>query len=193
VTASILPLLLLTVQPDPSAFLSPIERGVMACTEVADGAARLACFDRTARPLRELSMGQGGAALAVPREAAPEGVEAPVPAASAEPYPSYEAASAPRTEARERGPVARARERAAEGLPVGVPVAELAFGPYDKALITLANGEVWEQLSSDSVILRVSQAQAEGGLTATVKPGALGSRRMTIEPIGKTIRVRAKD
>ena len=76
------------------------------------------------------------------------------------------------------------------GLPRDEPITALDFDAYDTARVTLANGQVWQQLSAEGVVLRPTGRQADAGLRATVRRAALGSHRMTVEPLGTTIRVR---
>ena len=137
---------------------------------------RLACFDaamrgRTAAPAAA-SVGDDERAesTAAPRRAAPE-----------------------RREARGAPPATPVRPAEPTGLPRDVAVAALDLDRYGKARITLANGQVWRQIGSDSAVLRPSRRDAEAGLRASVRRAALGSHRMTIEPTGKTIRVRLQD
>lgn len=75
-------------------------------------------------------------------------------------------------------------------LPTGIPVAAVDFGPYDVARVTLANGEVWQQMSADRTRLRPSRRDAKDGLVASVKRGAVGSHKMTLLPTKQTIRVK---
>ncbi len=54
--------------------------------------------------------------------------------------------------------------------------------------IVLDNGQIWRQLDSDTRYLRPLKEGVT--YTATIKRGAVGSFRMTVEPTGQTIRVR---
>ncbi|MCI5046572.1 MAG: hypothetical protein MRY59_03645 [Aquisalinus sp.] len=54
--------------------------------------------------------------------------------------------------------------------------------------IVLDNGQVWRQLDSDTRHLRPLQDNIQ--YTALIERGALGSFRMKIEPMGRTIKVR---
>ncbi|MBB4657985.1 hypothetical protein [Parvularcula dongshanensis] len=161
--------------------LSPVEQGVMACMDVSDGAARLACYDRTAQPLRQMRQDM----LLPPQPA-------PAPSASATPYPAPRAApSAGSPYAASPSPTPPQRSEGPDGaLPQDMPVARIDFSARDKAYITLANGEVWRQLNSDSTDL---SRKVDDIKTATIREGALGSRRMRLEPLGRTIRVRQDD
>ena len=67
-------------------------------------------------------------------------------------------------------------------------VKEVKVNRSGTATVFLTNGQVWQQLDSDRVELFISKKTP--ALTATIKKAALGSYRMRIEPIGRTIRVR---
>lgn len=67
-------------------------------------------------------------------------------------------------------------------------VASLEFDGDGRATVTLTDGQVWRQLASDRV--KIVRRSGFGEQTAIVKKAALGSFRMSLEPLGMTIRVR---
>ena len=191
----------LATQPAPT----PAEAAMLACSGKPD-AERLACFDRVAAALAGRALERLGAASDAPAADAPTrrglapgaaaaqaaaaargeplrapdagevGASMPTPAASAEARPEARSAPPPR--------------EAAPGRFEGA-IASVAFDPYGDAIVTLADGQVWRQLRSDSRKLR--ERDAEAAERVVVKRGAFGSHRMTVEPLGRTIRVRRAD
>lgn len=59
-----------------------------------------------------------------------------------------------------------------------------------QVVVTLANGEVWAQIKSDT--RKVKEYQLDRIETAQVSKGALGSRKMRLEPLGRTVKVRLR-
>ncbi len=55
--------------------------------------------------------------------------------------------------------------------------------------IELANGQIWQQLSSDSNYVPMSRNNPKK-YSATIKEASFGSFKMTVEPMGRTIKVR---
>lgn len=67
-------------------------------------------------------------------------------------------------------------------------VAEIRINKFGKVTLTLENGQVWRQLSSDSKMLRFP-----GGdklYTAKVKRSLMGNYMLTVNELKRTIRVR---
>lgn len=166
----------------------PDDAALRSCAGKPD-AERLACYDAVLR---------AQTSVPAPRSMSPEEIEAQARAAAqgtAIAPPGSGSASEPTArppaEARQTQREAiRTRTAETDALPHDVPVQAIEFDPYETARVTLATGEVWQQLSSDGRKLRPSRRVADAGLRATVRRGALGSYRMRIEPLGKTIRVR---
>lgn len=53
--------------------------------------------------------------------------------------------------------------------------------------LTLANGQVWQQLSSDRTTF--IRPEADDFRTATIEKGFMGSYRLKVEPVGKSMKV----
>lgn len=73
-----------------------------------------------------------------------------------------------------------------------LPVAEVSYDHAGKAVVTLANGQVWVQTDSTS-FGRVTRSRLEEGLTADLLPGAMGSHFMTLSHHPRRFRVRRTD
>jgi hypothetical protein len=151
---------------------SPQLTGLLACRDLADPAARLACFDREAEALATGAHTAATSAKAPPAMAAaqPPASSAPAaPVASAPPAaPAQLAIASPPLSAEqqfglpERTVAAKevaAGTRASDAAKVEAHIATLAAAADGRILFTLDNGQVWRQL------------QAEGDLLA--KPGDL--------------------
>lgn len=69
-----------------------------------------------------------------------------------------------------------------------LPVRSVTYNRAGKAVVTLANGQVWTQ--TDSIMFgRVTRARIEEGLTADLYPGALGSNFMALSHHPRRFRV----
>ena len=181
--AALLAAALWAVQPD-------LDAALLACADEPD-AERLACYDRA---LARVGADRPAPAPLTPEDVAEQAeaarrgapVRAPGAASRAAPLPDEPTARAPTRPVATGGGAATG----ASGLPQDEPITAIDFDAYDVARVTLANGQVWQQLSADGVVLRPTRRQADAGLRASVRRGALGSHRMTVEPVGRTIRVR---
>ena len=196
--ASLAALLLAAQQAGPT----PAEAAMLACASKPE-AERLACFDAVSARLSQAALDRMAAPAAPTAPARP-----PARGMSPDEVAAQAAAAARGVPLRADGAAAttptgstvpttpRPAPRAAsvpDGLPADAPIAAIEFGPHDTARITLADGQVWQQLSSDSNKLRVRDRDEAAGMTATIKRAALGSHRMKVEPQGRTIRVRRAD
>ena len=177
----------LAVQPA----LTPAETAMLACSGKPN-AERLACYDRLAAGLSEQALAGLGSAPAdrsASRGLLSSADAAGQAAAAARGEPLRAPGTLPRAAAPDRpaaSPVLSARQDAPKQFEASV--SDIAFAPRGEAIVTLADGQVWRQLSSDDRSLR--ERDAERAERAVIKRGALGSYRMTIEPSGRTIRVR---
>ena len=153
----------------------------LRCAGIADDAERLACFDRAAAMVE--TRGESAAAPvlgpALPPETAPPPAPATAPAAALPPP-----AADPEPERRRFGLPQRRAEPDSQTL----GVAELSLDRAGKLVVTLADGQVWRQIGGDTTAVRLPRAGTEQ--TATVRRAALGSYRMRIEPLGRTVRVK---
>jgi hypothetical protein len=160
-----------------------------ACMKETDAARRLACFDRESA----LLTGEGAPvarqvdpALAQPASPAPARA---APAASA----AGSAAVAATTQSADdkfgyRGNMARAeldKKKAEEQQSdqVTAKITELATLPHGQLLLTLDNGQVWQQKTADRAL------RLEVGDQVTVKRATLGSFLLTAEGNNGAMRV----
>ena len=156
----------------------------LRCADLASDEARLACYDRTAAMVRA----NAAAPALSPRVPTQNESAAPAPgtAPSAVLPPARAAVAAPE-EARRRFGLRR-RVETEEPESITSAVAELALSRAGRAVLTLEDGSVWRQLDGDDRTVRLRREMPSQ--TVTIKRGALGSYRATIEPLGRTIRVR---
>lgn len=148
-----------------------------ACVAVSDDAARLACYDRAyGRSAAGKSAATAGAAAAGTAAAAatPKSPAVASPtaahAAPAAATPKDPVAEFGLTEAAKKAKdPAKAAEAAAAPTSVTAKVISLRFKKYGEFVVTLDNGQVWEQNEPmPSAVVRV-------GDTVTVKKAVLGS------------------
>ena len=66
-------------------------------------------------------------------------------------------------------------------------IAEIRINPFGKVTLTLENGQVWRQLDSEGKNLRFKEGDQL--YTARIKRGLIGSYRLTIPELKRTIRV----
>ena len=136
-----------------------------SCVAVNDDTARLACYDRAFG--RNADSRAAAAAAPVPATAAPATAARAAPAAAA---PKDPVAEFGLTEAAKQAKdPAKAAAAAAAPTSVTAKVISVRFRKYGEFVVTLDNGQVWEQNEPmPSAIVRV-------GDTVTVKKAVLGS------------------
>jgi hypothetical protein len=156
---------------------------LLACRNVADPTARLACFDKesaalaappaaaqaTPAPSREVA--QAPLSAAVPSSASPPPPPAPAPAPPV--ATAARAASPPENFGLAPG-VVTAKEVAAGSRPpdlnrISAHITALALSNSGQATFTLDNGQVWRQLTSEGDLL------AKPGDEVTISKGLLRS------------------
>jgi FtsP/CotA-like multicopper oxidase with cupredoxin domain len=145
-----------------------------SCVAVSDDAARLACYDRAyGRNAASKSAAAAGAAAAgtaaapkSPAVASPTAVHAaPAAATPKDPVTEFGLTEA----AKQAKDPAKAAEAAKAPTSMTAKVISLRFKKYGEFVVTLDNGQVWEQNEPmPSAIVRV-------GDTVTVKKAVLGS------------------
>ncbi|MEM7739317.1 MAG: hypothetical protein AAF225_00765 [Pseudomonadota bacterium] len=172
---------------------SPIDdSAVLGCIAIERDKRRLACYDEALGRLDLLAAAEREAeALAAQSAAATvlAAEQARIEALEAELLLAQQRAAD--AELRASRADARAKEATRGFETFTAEVREVSVSPYGKLTLQLSNGETWRQLESDSTSFnkrRTDQIQ-----TVEVRAAALGSRRMSIEPIGKTIRVKRVD
>ncbi len=165
------------------------ERSIIECLELTEDSARLACYDRNATLLRAaIAVSEGNEGMA--GEADPSEIDEKERQGLArlifgDQAPEAEINVNTKADALESFGILR-DEGALQELNDGVT--SLSLRADGIAIIVLDNGQVWRQISSDSTRLRLKRKPID--YQATIKKGAVGSFRMRIEPLGRTIRVR---
>jgi hypothetical protein len=183
------------------------EDALTKCALVEIDSARLACFDRAAAPLREQAIARAAENEAEAQRLAEqrlrateeqlerarrEADEARERARAAEAALQAERARAGADQEREFGEVRyrdrSKEEREAEITEIELAVKSVSFKPRGEIVVSLGNGQVWEQLDSDNN--RIRERYADRIEEALIKKGLFNSYRMTLEPLDETIRVR---
>jgi hypothetical protein len=191
-------LLAVALRTAAAAFAAPSLTGVLACRSVADGAARLACYDReidafdaasapaAARAVPPLSTA-GAAASAVP--AAPSAPAAPskLAAPSAPVAPAAPVLNAQEKFGLPEGKVAAqevaAGTRAADASQIEAHLVRVAPAADARLVFTLDNKQVWWQNQADG-----QELLAKVGDAVTIHRGVLGSYWMQF-PSGRGCKV----
>jgi hypothetical protein len=151
---------------------------VAACTAEKDSLARLVCFDR------EVAKYTQSSARVAPTPTAPARVSPP--AATVVPTPPP-VASQPGDDFGVAGQLARKRKEAKEDAGEAVKelnasVSSLSKKPYGELVVTLDNGQVWQQNEAKSSFV------IKEGETVVIKPAKFGSFMLTTGS-GATTRV----
>lgn len=162
----------------------PAER-LLACADLADQGARLACFDREVAPLvRARREAQTRAPAPAVAASAPAPVAAPRAASTPPVAPAPAAAPAtPAFGSEQLKPIEKGSAASTEILHARITAS--ARGGQGTYLVTLDNGQVWRhEEGSQMEYLKVGEA-------VTITRAALGSYRLTIDSLnsGKWVRV----
>jgi hypothetical protein len=160
--------------------------GLRACMSESDPTQRLACFDRESARLTQES-------APVARRADPPASSPPAAAPTAAPAAPVAAVPAPTQSAEDkfgyRGNIARAeldKKNAEERQgfeQLTAKVAELGTMPHRELLLTLDNGQVWQQKPGDRAM------RIKVGDTVTIRRASLGSFLLTSEAANGSMRV----
>jgi hypothetical protein len=162
-----------------AAFAQSLPPSIAACTSEKDSLARLVCFDR------EVAKYTQPTARVAPTPTVPTPVSPP--AASVVPTPPP-AASQVADEFGVSGELARKRKEANEDQGAAIKelhaaVSKVATKPYGEHVLTLDNGQVWEQIEAKSTfIIKVGEG-------VVIKQAKFGSFMLTADS-GATTRVR---
>ena len=162
-----------------AAFAQSLPPSVAACTSEKDSLARLVCFDR------EVAKYTQPAARVAPTPSAPALAAPAAPAVAATPPPS----ASPKHDDFGSNPIVERKRD--EGKPVEdraptemrAVVSKLSTKPYGEYVLTLDNGQVWEQLEHSETFL------IKAGDGIVIKKAKLGSFLLTVDS-GATTRVR---
>jgi len=148
----------------------------IACLDIGDASARLACLEGAAKELKATRIRQETAE----ESAAAESRTAPVVAAdaSAEELFGSETLATTKKAKREGNKTTRLVSK----------VVEFRVNAVGDVTAVLENGQVWRQLPGDSTLLHVPRREMV--FTASIKRGPLGNYMMTIKELKRTIRVR---
>jgi hypothetical protein len=166
---------------------SDLVDGMTKCAAIGDGVARLACYDALNPALK--------AAQAAPPAAAPApeapAVAPPPPA----PFVENRTAGVPTSEqtkpqqfggehlAPPPPPPGHEAEVAANQPPptidnITATVVDYSFNPYDKFIVILDNGQIWQQIESDTGIKARFQKGEKN--TVTISRGFIGSYNLVL-------------
>jgi hypothetical protein len=178
--------------------------GMAKCAGIADGTARLSCYDALNPTLKAAQSTPPPVAAMPPPAAAP----AP-PAATADNRPWYDPNRILGVNPREQTapqqfggenlqppPPPPGTPRTAENTPppviesITATVTDYSFNPYDKFVVFLDNGQIWKQLEGDT---GTKARFVKGGTNVVVvSRGFIGSYNMTINdgPAYKVTRVK---
>jgi hypothetical protein len=159
-------------QGDPSAAAD----AAIACLDIEDAGARLACLEGAAQELKATRVRRETAE----ESAAAEVASAPVIAdgATEEELFGAEALAATKEAVREKDRTTRLNSK----------VVEFRVNRLGDITAVLENGQVWRQLSSDSTVIRLPTKDKV--FTVAIKRGPLGNYTMKINEMKRTIRVR---
>jgi len=175
---------------------APLE-DLFACEAVGDDPARLACLDAAVAALR--SNADSGSIIALNRDDVEAAEEATyglrIPGFS---LPSLPRLSLPRGSASDLAAAGattaassnRAVSRDSDGQIDRIDnlaIASIAFNRSRRVVVTLANGQIWQQLDSDSAHVARSIDAGEG---ASIRSAALDSYMMRIGENGRWFRAR---
>ncbi|MEO1658784.1 MAG: hypothetical protein AAFR65_13805 [Pseudomonadota bacterium] len=175
------------------AFQEPVQdASVLDCVAIERDKKRLQCYDGALRRDELLAAAADeAAALAAQAEAAEALASEQARIAELEAELAAAQERADEAELRASRSDARAREATRGFETFSADVLEFKVSPFGKLTVKLSNGETWRQLDSDDVSFK--QARTDRIKTVEVRAAAIGSRRMRIEPLGKTIRVKRID
>tara|TARA_R110001592_G_scaffold260970_1_gene525793 strand:+ start:73 stop:771 length:699 start_codon:yes stop_codon:yes gene_type:complete len=170
---------------------------LFACESIAENAARLTCLDTAVAALR--SEAAAGSIIAVNRDDVEAAEEATyglrIPGFS---LPSMPRLGMPRGSASDLA-AAGATDPASGNRAVSrdetgqidridnLAIASISFNRSRRAVVTLANGQVWQQLDSDSTHIARSIDASEG---ASIRSAALDSYMMRLGENGRWFRAR---
>lgn len=181
----------LAAQSEPPA---PAYEALMACRGVEAETDRLACLDRElaafadAVEARRVVVIEREAVRALERESF--GIEMPgLQRVTGLLRGSGGASAGPETETLADGSQIIYRADGGVEEMRALPVTAVHYDRAGKAVITLANGQVWSQTDS-TTFGRVSRSRIEDGLTADIYPGALGSNFMALSHHPRRFRAR---
>jgi len=169
-------------------------QAVSKCAAIADGTARLACYDAAAPGVKD--------ALAAPApEAAPPAQVAEQPPTPEEQESWFgrnigglfgsapEQQTTPEAFGSDRLPTTQAKveDQKKELESITQKLTDYAFTPFGKVIVFLDNGQVWRQLQGDPE--RLYLKKNPGDNSVTISRGLLGSYDMTANDGSKSIKV----
>jgi hypothetical protein len=165
-------------------FADELRDRLSACNDLADADARLACYDAAVDRSRQSA--DSGAA---PTPAQPAARVQAEPASAAEATGGAASLSQEDFFGKSGEEVERTVQEATGSEPIdslGATVTKLQRYSYDKVLITLDNGQVWKQVDSSSLRLRV-------GDTVEIERASLGSFMLKKQGSKRSMRVSRED
>ncbi len=173
------------LSPAPANAVEAVHAQLRECAQIAKDSRRLKCFDKLARRSapNETSAAIMPASPATPVNPAPK----PSPAPS---QPVTVATHTPQAGGANESMVITEADFGLEDKRIAESIQEIVTrydgdfsGWSGKTLFRLENGQVWKQAQNGRVSYRASRPQI------TIKRGALGSFRMAVEGLNRTVRV----
>ncbi len=165
---------------------------ISQCVNITNDAERLACFDTAMKqPTAQTNDTDGVVASSSPQNSAA------LPSVPSQPV-SEEASQQKerrlfgfsfqsRTKKPEEFGLRQPKEKTIHQ--ISSPIKSVTYRRKTAYRIELENGQVWEQLGADSNYVKIRE-NSDRNYSAVIKEAAMGSYKMTVEPMGRTIRVR---
>lgn len=158
--------------------------GLKICAAIADKADRLTCFDALAAGL-QVSVPAQATVSAAPAIVAPAPVPSAPPRVQTRPEEFGSEAIVPPAVTQTGSSAVHVEPEALKS--ITDKVAEVAFNAAGRFTVTLSNGQVWQQASSDDERARFTR---RGDLTVTISRGLLGSYNLSASGSNVVYKVR---
>jgi hypothetical protein len=177
-------LLLVTCDVAMAGMRDDVLEAMARCAAVADGQARLACYDAAAPRLKD--------ALATP----PASLGRPPTAQEQQSWFGFDvgdlfgggsSATTSGEFGKERTPEVQATREREEIDSISAHVSDVAFTPFGQFIVFLANGQIWRQVQGDADRARFSSPLKEN--TVTISRGAFGSYSLTVNDSNHVFKV----
>lgn len=166
---------------------SAINAALLACKDIADPMQRLACMDTATDAMANASMTQKANRVEREEQSRDQFGLAEKPKKNKE---TVQLALETEDEfGSEAVPETKKKREDRKLKSITARITKVRADPYGKVTVTLENGQVWRQLSSDNKQVRVRKFD-EKTYIAEIKRSALGNYRMNIKEMSRTIRVR---
>lgn len=176
ICTSLLATSLLATSPGSLASSVDLKTQLLSCQQILNEEQRLSCFDQVVHQLQQLPTTATTSAIPQIVDTAVLATQGPATATGADTHPITQQNPLEEFGKRKRQPVDDVEEIRSE-------VSKVELNARKKMLITLSNGQQWQQ--TDQEILDVQPGQS-----CVVKRAALGSFKFGVDGITKKIRVK---